>query len=161
DGFADIIVGVPDYTAGQYLEGRAYVYLGSASGLGATPVWRAEGNQADASFGTSLASAGDVNGDGFDDVVVGATGYTDGQNNEGAALVYLGSAQGLSNTPAWSQEGNVEGAAFGGSVGTAGDVNGDGFDDVVVGAPTFGHQLSYQGMAALYLGSASGLSATP
>ena len=48
DGYADVIVGAPDYDNGQTDEGRAFVYHGSAGGLSASPAWTAEGNQADA-----------------------------------------------------------------------------------------------------------------
>jgi hypothetical protein len=66
------------------------VYHGSASGLSTTPNWTAESNQANAFFGVSVASAGDVNGDGYSDVIVGAFGFSNGQTFEGAAFVYYG-----------------------------------------------------------------------
>jgi hypothetical protein len=68
-----------------------------------------------------------VNGDGFADVVVGAYGYDNPEGQEGRALVYQGSATGLDPLPAWSVESDQVAAYLGISVGTAGDVNGDGF----------------------------------
>src|SRR5439155_4465222 len=146
---------------GQTDEGRAFVFLGSASGLASTPAWTAESDQASADFGASVATAGDVNGDGYADVIVGAHLYDNGQSNEGRAFVFLGSASGLASTPAWTAESNQANADFGVSVATAGDVNGDGYSDVIVGAPLYDNGQTDEGRAFLYLGSASGLSASP
>jgi hypothetical protein len=81
-----------------------------------------------------VAGAGDVNGDGFSDVIVGAILYDNGQSNEGRAYVYHGSAAGPAASPAWIGEPNQALADFGVSVATDGDVNGDGFSDVIIGA---------------------------
>jgi len=161
DGYADVIVGAHTYTNGQNFEGAAAVYHGSASGLSLLPDWGDEGDQEGAHFGLSVGTAGDVNGDGYDDVIVGAPDYTNGQTKEGAAVVYHGSASGLLAFPNWGDEGDQEGAYFGYSVGTAGDVNGDGYADVIVGAPNWTHGQEDEGGAALYYGSASGLSVVP
>ncbi|MCB9689948.1 MAG: FG-GAP repeat protein, partial [Alphaproteobacteria bacterium] len=158
DGYDDVVVGAYAWANGQPDEGAAFVYLGSSVGLSAAPVWSAESNLASAAFGTSVASAGDVNGDGYDDVIVGAPSYTNGQWHEGAVYVYLGSAAGLSAAPSLVLESNLAGIQFGTSVASAGDVDGDGYDDVVVGAPVYD---GARGAVALYLGSAAGLSAVP
>ena len=60
------------------------------TGLSPTPDWTAEGDQASAYFGISAGTAGDVNGDGYADVIVGADSYDNGQANEGRAYVYYG-----------------------------------------------------------------------
>ncbi len=158
DGYFDVVVGAPSATNGQTGEGRAHVFHGSPTGLHTSADWSAEGNLASAGFGVSVATAGDVNGDGYSDVIVGAPGYTNGASGEGKAFVYHGSASGLAATAAWGVEGSLVSAGFGHSVSTAGDVNGDGYADVVVGAP--GYQASYagEGMAQVFLGSAAGLS---
>jgi hypothetical protein len=161
DGYADVVVGAYSYDNGQAGEGRAFVYHGSASGLSTTPAWTAEGDQDDASFGISVGTAGDVNGDGYADVIIGANGYTNGQTDEGRAFVYHGSTAGLSATPAWTAEGDQESASFGLSVGTAGDVNGDGYADVIVGAPWYDNDPVSGGRVFVYHGSVAGLSATP
>jgi MYXO-CTERM domain-containing protein len=160
DGYGDVIVGAWLFDNGQTDEGRAFVYLGSASGLSTAAAWTAEPNQADARLGSSVASAGDVNGDGYGDVIVGATNFDNGETNEGRAFVYLGSASGLSMGPAWTAESNQALAGFGISVASAGDVNGDGYSDVIVGASTFGNGEMNEGRAFVYLGAASGLSTT-
>jgi len=161
DGFSDVIVGAWLFDNGETNEGRAFVYHGSASGLSTTPNWTAESNQASALFGFSVASAGDVNGDGFSDVIVGARLFDNGQTDEGRAFVYHGSASGLSTTPNWTAESNQAFAYFGNSVASAGDVNGDGFSDVIVGVPLFDNGETDEGRAFVYHGSATGLSTTP
>ena len=154
DGYADVIVGALYYDNGESNEGRAYVYHGSATGLNSMPTWIAESNQAEAFFGISVAAAGDVNGDSYADVIVGAVHFDHGEGDEGLVFVYHGSASGLGAVPAWTAESNQTSAEFGHSVSTAGDVNGDGYADVMVGAPTYGR-------AYVYHGSAAGLGATP
>ncbi|MBS1516868.1 MAG: FG-GAP repeat protein [Bacteroidetes bacterium] len=160
DGYSDVIIGAHLFDNGQSEEGAAFVFHGSASGLSPFSNWSAEGNQANIYFGYSVSTAGDVNGDGYSDVIIGAFGYGNGQNSEGAAFVYHGSASGLSITSNWSAEGNQVEADFGISVSTAGDVNGDGFSDVIVGASYFDNGQSNEGAAFVYHGSASGLSLT-
>ena len=161
DGFDDVIVGAFTFGNGQNQEGKAFVYLGSASGLSPVAAWTAEGNQVNAVFGKSVARAGDVNGDGFDDVIVGAAWFDNGQTDEGRAFVYHGSATGLGATPAWIKEINQGAAEFGSAVACAGDVNGDGFDDVIIGAPVASNGQFQEGRAFVYLGSASGLASLP
>ncbi len=160
DGFSDLIIGARLFDNGQTDEGRAFVYHGSATGLSTTANWTAESNQLNAQFGVAVASAGDVNGDGFSDVIVGANLFDNGQTDEGRAYVYFGSATGLSTTTNWTAESNQGGAQFGAAVASAGDVNGDGFSDVIVGANWFDNVEVNEGAAFVYLGSATGLSAT-
>ena len=109
--------------------GGVLAYYGSATGLAGTSGWSAAGHVA--------GTAGDVNGDGYDDVIVGDSSLTNGQQNEGGVFVYHGSASGLPGTANWSAESDQADARFGEVVGTAGDMNGDGFDDVLVGTPWF------------------------
>ena len=160
DGFGDVIVGALLYDDGETAEGAAFLYLGSKTGLTTSAAWTAQGDQAQARLGMSVASAGDVNGDGYGDVVAGAIYYTDGQSREGGAFVYLGSASGLSTSPSWTAESNQASSYFGWSVAAAGDVNGDGYGDLLVTAPYYDNGASDEGRAFLYLGSASGLASS-
>jgi hypothetical protein len=90
DGYSDVIVGAENYGAGQGTEGVAFVFHGSASGIAdGNPVSAAtqlEANQSNALLGGSVAGAGDVNGDGYSDVIVGARLYDAGQSDEGAGV---------------------------------------------------------------------------
>jgi hypothetical protein len=157
DGYADILVGADRYNNGFTDGGRAYLYLGSSTGPGRTPVWITDGNQDGAGYASVLAPAGDVNGDGFADILIGAPGFDDPEGDEGTASLFLGSNQRMSTTPAWVGENNSPGAWYGYSLGSAGDVNGDGFADVIIGIPLNTAQLGWEGRAEVYLGSAAGL----
>ena len=162
DGYSDVIVGLAGYDNPQIDEGRTSVYLGSAAGLATTAAWTVESDQAGGYFGRSATSAGDVNGDGYSDVIVGAYGFASGQIEEGVAWVYPGSAAGLSTTPVWVAEGDQATAYFGYSAATAGDVNGDGYADVIVGADGYDNGQSGEGRAfAYYGGGGDGLDRIP
>jgi FG-GAP-like repeat/FG-GAP repeat len=161
DGYDDVVVGATEGEQGETDEGQAFLYHGSADGLSTTPSWTAESNQANAHFGSAVGTAGDVNGDGYDDVIVGARYYSNGQPDEGRAYVFLGGASGLSLTPEWITESNQANTYFGISVGTAGDVNGDGFHEVSVGATRYDNGQRDEGRAFLYRGSPSGLPTEP
>ncbi len=157
DGFAEVIVGAYRFDNGFFDEGRAFVFAGSPTGPSPIPAWTADGNQTGAWFGYSVASAGDVNGDGYADVIVGARLYDNLHIDEGRAYVFLGSSVGLGTVPAWTAGPDQERAAFGSSVASAGDVNRDGYADVIVGAPDFDSPFNAdEGRAFLYLGSAAG-----
>ncbi|MBI2932040.1 MAG: FG-GAP repeat protein, partial [Planctomycetes bacterium] len=160
DGYADVIVGAYLYNNPELDEGRVFVYHGSAAGLSSSANWTAEINQATADFGACVSTAGDVNGDGYSDVVIGADFYQNDQTDEGAAFVYHGSATGLSSAWDWMVEGNQANCGFGASVSTAGDVDGDGYDDVIVGAYLFNNGQSGEGRLFVYHGSAGGLSSS-
>jgi hypothetical protein len=153
DGYSDVIVGAPHYADGMVGEGAAFVYRGSATGLSAAANWMTEGGQSNGSFGASVSTAGDVNGDGYSDVIVGAPEYDHGEEDEGRVFAYLGSSTGLSTGADWSAESNHPSAFFGHAVFIAGDVNGDGYSDVIVGADRYGNSGTADGAASLYYGN--------
>ena len=112
-----------------------------------------------------MSGAGDVNGDGYADVIVGADSYDNGETGEGAAFVFLGSSSGLVGTsPATAAavlESNQAGARLGSSVSDAGDVNGDGYADVIIGMPSYANGEYSEGAAALFLGTSAGIQVNP
>lgn len=164
DGFADILAGAPYYDSGYTDEGAIFVWHGSIMGPSTLVDWWARSEQADAHLGWKVHSAGDVNGDGYSDIIAGAPGYDNGLSDEGMAFVWLGSASGLGSTGSpgnadWKAESNYAGAALGTSVAVAGDVNGDGYTDVAVGAPNYENGQTLEGRVMVWHGGAGGLGA--
>src|SRR4029453_12666955 len=102
DGFAGVVVGANQYDGTVVDEGQIFIYHGSARGLGGVNASRASPVAPSfAPFGFSVSTAGDVNGDGFDDVIVGALGFDNGQLDEGGAFVFPGSAVGSGPAAPW------------------------------------------------------------
>ncbi|MBK7952130.1 MAG: FG-GAP repeat protein [Deltaproteobacteria bacterium] len=170
DGYGDIVAGAVQFDAGEVDEGAAFVFLGSATGIASGSVStahaRLESNQAGAFMGSGVSSAGDVDGDGYGDVLVGAGLYDAGSLDEGAVFVFSGSAAGIANGSPSTADATLESnqasttpgsPVFGTSISSAGDVNGDGFDDVVIGAAGYENGTHFEGAAFLFLGSASGI----
>lgn len=149
DGFEDLIIGAPGKNS---FNGEVQIFNGSPIGLNPTPGVTLAGPQDDAMFGVFLANAGDVNGDGYDDLSISASRYGVGSlDGVGAVFVHHGSANGVAQVPDVTITGESANDALG-LWATAGDFNGDGFDDLVIGAP----QL-LGGYASIHPGSQSGL----
>ena len=121
-----------------------------------TPDWMAEGDQDSSWFGRNMASAGDVNNDGYDDLIVGAMLFDGDLVDEGEALVFHGSPSGLTSAAAWMIEGDEEEALLGYEVEGIGDINGDGYDDVIVSG-LFHNSTSNAGKAMVFHGGPGGL----
>ncbi|RIL06896.1 MAG: hypothetical protein DCC71_04965 [Proteobacteria bacterium] len=167
DGYDDVVVGSGGWDGGQTDEGAAFVFLGGpfgvASGGTATADATLQGDAANARLGSAVAGAGDVDGDGYDDVVAGGRLYQSqgDQSNEGVALIFRGGPNGVASggfaTAHARLQSDVAGAFFGDAVAGAGDVNGDGYDDVLVGATRFSGPEVREGAAFLFQGSAAGI----
>ena len=149
DGFDDLLVGAFGNSAGGTVAGRAYVYLGGPSAAG-TPDFTFTGQPIDR-LGFSVASAGDMNGDGAADVVIGTLGVG---SLEGRALVFHGGID-ADETPDLIVRGEVSGDRFGVAVSSPGDVNGDGFSDLLVGADTHDAGGIDAGAAYVFLGGST------
>lgn len=126
DGFGDIAVGAYDHAAST---GRVYVYYGGSI-LNNVADLTFDGESPGDRFGQILSIAGDVNGDGYSDLIVGA-GYHN--IDVGKAYLYFGGAN-MNNIADLYLDGETSGSYFGASLSGAGDVNGDGYADILVGA---------------------------
>jgi Ca2+-binding RTX toxin-like protein len=155
DGFDDLAVGAPtgDVT-GRTDAGTSTILYGRAGGFAASfdvqaingvNGFRLFGANAGDRSGFSVSGAGDLNGDGLADLIVGARGADpDGRSSAGESYVVFGRTGGfpanadirtLDGAVGFRMDGVSRGDQAGFSVSAAGDVNGDGFDDLVVGAP--------------------------
>ncbi|SHJ35987.1 FG-GAP repeat-containing protein [Roseomonas rosea] len=153
DGIDDFIIGAPDATWIGLPFGAVHVVFGTADGMPAdlsldsldgTNGFRINGATPFSRTGASVSSAGDVNGDGFDDLLIGAPNGLGSDSGSGAAYVLFGRASGftsdmlfsgLDGTNGFRIPGAAAGDRLGTSVASAGDVNGDGYDDIIVGRP--------------------------
>jgi hypothetical protein len=106
-------------------------------------------NQFNPGFGPAVDGAGDLDGDGFDDIVVGAPWEHADKRGEGRAYIYRGTADGLARRPAVREPSNARQANFAAVVVGAGDVNNDGAADLAVSAPEHPVEL-FQGRVYVY-----------
>ena len=155
DGHADLLIGAPYESTADYRAGAAYLVLGPVTGTLSlsTADLKITGAAAYEYFGEALTSAGDVDADGYDDILLGCE--DSGSSGEGRAYLFLALSTGtLSATDAAATISGVSASdGMGASVAAAGDVDLDGYDDVLVGAPgedAFGYE---RGAVYLFLGS--------
>jgi hypothetical protein len=182
DGIRDILIGDSNFDGAFINTGAAYVIYGRSAGypaeidlstLTAADGFRMETGGAADFAGMSVAGAGDINGDGIGDMIVGVPDSDIAALNAGAAYVVFGrsvsaspfpvafSLTSLSSAEGFVVLGSFAGDRFGTSVSAAGDVNRDGFGDLVIGAPTFdGLAGADTGAAYVLFGKAGGFNAS-
>jgi FG-GAP-like repeat/FG-GAP repeat len=149
DGFDDLAV-----HASVGNSGRVEIYLGgSGAAFDSTSDATFSAPAVNDAFGAALDSAGDVNGDGYADLIVGAHYTSVAGASSGRAYVFFGGQAPLDLVPDGVFGGAAEGDEFGRSVSSAGDVNGDGFSDVVIAAHQNDSSGSNAGRAYVYFGS--------
>ncbi len=177
DGFADVMIGAPYADPNGSSSGSSYVVFGKASGfasainlstLNGSNGFRLDGVAADDGSGRSVAGAGDVNGDGFADVIVGAYGADPNGSYSGSSYVVFGKGPGsggfasvidlstLNGGNGFRLDGVAADDFSGRSVAGAGDVNGDGFADLIVGADGADPNGLSSGSSYVVFGKASG-----
>ena len=145
DGFDDLIVGAPLDDNNGSSSGSARVFSGATGAI----LYTFNGDAADDRFGFSVSGAGDVNNDGFADVIIGAIGDDDNGSSSGSARVFSGATGAILH----AFNGGSAGDSFGASVSGAGDVNNDGFDDLVAGAYGDDYNGSPTGSASVISGA--------
>ncbi len=161
DGYEDLLVGAPWAHAALEDSGEVFLYLAPDGVPADIASWSFSMDFPDDELGFSVASDGDVNGDGFDDFAVGAPGPVLASGEGGAILVFHGSASGPGPLPNWTRFGEPGGVDRLGHAVVTGDINGDGLTDVIVGEAGWGAPLPDAGRVQLYLGSATGLAPVP
>jgi len=149
DGHADLLVGMPGDSFAGIPGGTARVVSG-ATGL---TLFAWHGAAAEDDFGAAVAGVGDMNGDGVPDFAVGARLDDHGALNSGAVYLFSG-ASGLLLR---EHHGSAVGDLFGSAVFGAGDMNGDGRPELVVGAPYDHCNGSNCGAASVFSGATGGL----
>ena len=178
DGIDDMIIGARAADPNGSLSGETYIVFGSATGFGASldladlsgaNGFVINGEGANDRSGRAVSSAGDVNGDGIDDLLIGANRAENGAAgaDSGIAYVVFGSAagfgaslelSGIDGTNGFAISGVNAGDFAGFTVANAGDFNGDGIDDILIGAPSDG-AAGVPGMAYMVYGTAAGFAA--
>lgn len=139
--------GYVDFASGTYAENVTLIFHGGPDGISATPTSQLTGGGGQ--FGWAVDAADDLNGDGYADIIIGAL---QASSSAGRAFAYFGSASGID--PASAIELSAGTQNFGHAVAGAGDVDGDGYADVLVGAETSNE-------AFLFRGSSIGVETTP
>jgi len=158
DGFDDVVIGAPFASMGDRDEGVVFIYHGSPLGLERRPRRILHGSHEHAQLGEHVSGGGDVYGAGFDGVLAGAPQITFNTFDQGMIALFAGSKRGLSRSPAWSCAGEHSYWQLGRDFCFAGDVNGDGCDDVLISERAFQRNGQEVGRARLFYGSPKGLS---
>jgi hypothetical protein len=164
NGSDGILVGAP-YYPNRNAQGAAFIYLGGPDGLATSPATSLYGTQNGENFGYSVASAYNVYGDRYYDIIIGAPGYTvGGLNSAGAVFMYAGSSTGVLTTPKdcltfpWQADAEF-GFSVAGSVYQA-DINNDTFGDFIIGVPFYTSVYTQSGYAYVYFGGNGASSGT-
>ncbi len=164
DGYGDVLVGTPEDDDEGSAAGAVYVYYGSSSGIDASSEDKLTASDGAASdqYGIAVARAGDVDGDGYGDILIGAYLEDEGGSSAGAAYVYYGSSVGVKASSEDKLVASDAGSGdyFGAFLSAAGDLDGDGYGDILVSANQDDDAASNAGAVYVYYGSSAGIRAS-
>ena len=160
DGYDDLLLGVPWEDSSGFEAGAAYVIYGPATAGGSLSQVQTKytGGEARGDAGYALAPMDDADGAGTPGFLVAAPGHDGGAEDGGSVYIHAGPLDGIFNLPDSMARlnGEVQGGAAGFSVANAGDTDGDGFQDVLVGAPGDGSEGDGAGFAYVASGPFDG-----
>ncbi len=177
DGIDDLIIGAPFANPNGDVLGQSYVVFGSKGGfdaqlnlsiLNGTNGFAINSINVGDFSGISVSSAGDINGDGIDDLIIGAYAADPNGDSSGQSYVVFGSKEGfdaqlnlstLNGNNGFAINGINAGDFSGSSVSSAGDINGDGIDDLIIGAPFANPNGDVLGQSYVVFGSKGGFDA--
>jgi signal transduction histidine kinase len=151
DGVLDLLVGAPEADHGSGGEGAAMLFLGPLRAPHPSPSWVVYGTQSQGGFGFRVLCAKDLSGDGIGDIVIAAPQTGDQVKGAGRVSVFFGSTQPMSEHPDWVWEGEYPREGLGRSMACA-DLNRDGVDDLLLGAPGNGEREGVSGRVIAFLG---------
>lgn len=155
DGFDDLLASSDRWDAAELNEGNAWLFLGSGEGLSSSAAWSVAGGGYELKC-DGVVGGGDLDGDGYDDVVV-----TCASPPRGRAQIFYGGSGGLSASADATVGGPIGSSLFGSTLTFLADVDDDGDDELALGTPLYDYAYTDEGGVMVYLGDPGGISGEP